>query len=103
MAFQRVVSTTIQSKLYLSSQVACDKYIADTPELSSLIVDTPGLNVLVGRVPIKVARPIKKGDSVHVLDNSVTSKNAASQLVIGIALENNYNEALKLVECVLKL
>jgi len=57
---------------------------------------------LVGRVPVKVTDPVKKGEGVYVSSNGIASVNGTGRLV-GIALEDNYSEALKLVECILKL
>ena len=60
---------------------------------------------LKGRVPVKVKGVVNKGDSLYVSN----TKGVASKMeddganLVGIALENNKNEGIKLVECVLKV
>ena len=60
---------------------------------------------LKGRVPVKVKGVVNKGDNLYVSN----TKGVASKLaddganLVGIALENNKNEGIKLVECVLKV
>ena len=57
---------------------------------------------LVGRVPVKVAGAVKKGQPVYASHSGVATVNKTAHLV-GIALESNDDDAVKLVECVLKV
>ena len=60
---------------------------------------------LKGRVPVKVKGVVNKGDSLYISDTKgVASKIADDGAnLVGISLENNKNEGIKLVECVLKV
>jgi hypothetical protein len=57
---------------------------------------------LKGRVPVKVSGPVHKGDAVYVSGIGVASVNGIGDLV-GIALESNTSDEIKLVECFLKV
>lgn len=57
---------------------------------------------LVGRVPVRVVGPVKKGQKVYTGENGIASVNESIRLV-GIALVTNLNVDEKLVECVLKV
>lgn len=57
---------------------------------------------LVGRVPVRVLGPVKKGDAVSVFANGIASVNGDGDLV-GVALESNEDAEEKLVECILKV
>ena len=63
---------------------------------------------LKGRVPVKVVGPVHKGDTLIAAagpDNMgcaiADSSSPAGHLVFAIALENNYAEEMKMVECVI--
>lgn len=57
---------------------------------------------LKGRVPVKVEGPVKKGQAVYAWDNGVC-KTIATTALVGVALESNDDDSVKLVECVLKV
>ena len=57
---------------------------------------------LKGRVPVKVEGPVKKGQAVYAWDNGIC-KTVATSALVGVALESNDNDSIKLVECVLKV
>lgn len=57
---------------------------------------------LKGRVPVRVAGPVKKGQPVYVWADGICTTMATTGLV-GIALESNSSDDEKLVECVLKV
>lgn len=57
---------------------------------------------LVGRVPVKVNGPVKKGEGVYADGNGAASRNGTGRLV-GIALESSNDTNIHLVECMLKL
>jgi len=58
---------------------------------------------LKGRVPVKVAGAVAKGQAVYVDDEGhATTSNTGSDMV-GIALESNGDSGVKLVECILKV
>jgi|SRR5210317_458243 hypothetical protein len=58
---------------------------------------------LKGRLPVRVIGPVAKGDAVYVDDNGCASTAINGGSVVGIALESNFDEGEKLVECVLKV
>jgi len=58
---------------------------------------------LKGRVPVRVIRPVKKGQAVYVDDNGCASTMINGGCLVGIALETNQDDDEKLVECVLKV
>lgn len=58
---------------------------------------------LKGRLPVKVIGPVKKGEAVYVDDEGAASTAINGGSIVGIALESNDDEGLKLVECVLKV
>jgi hypothetical protein len=58
---------------------------------------------LKGRVPVKVAGPVSKGQAVYVDDNGVATASNTGSDMVGIALESNGESAVKLVECILKV
>jgi len=57
---------------------------------------------LVGRVPVKISGAVNKGQPIYASHSGIATVNKASYL-IGIALESNYDDGVKLVECVLKV
>lgn len=57
---------------------------------------------LKGRVPVRVAGPVKKGQAVYAYNDGIC-RTIATTALIGVALETNLNEDVKLVECVLKV
>jgi hypothetical protein len=57
---------------------------------------------LKGRVPVRIAGPVKKGQAVYAMADGVSTTLATTALV-GIALESNDSTEEKLVECVLKV
>jgi hypothetical protein len=57
---------------------------------------------LKGRVPVKVVGAVKKGQPVYASNSGVASIEVAGSLV-GVALESNDSDDVKLVECVLKV
>lgn len=57
---------------------------------------------LKGRVPVRVVGPVTKGQAIYAWQDGVGTTIATSGLV-GVALESNYDDAEKLVECVLKV
>jgi hypothetical protein len=57
---------------------------------------------LKGRVPVRIAGPVKKGQAVYAMADGVSTTLATTALV-GIALESNDSIEEKLVECVLKV
>jgi len=57
---------------------------------------------LKGRVPVKVEGPVKKGQAIFAWDNGIC-KTVATSALVGVALESNDDESIKLVECVLKV
>ena len=57
---------------------------------------------LVGRVPVRITGPVKKGETVFVAKNGTASVDGEGQRV-GIALEDNDRHEETLVECILKL
>ena len=57
---------------------------------------------LVGRVPVRITGPVKKGEPVHVAENGTASVEGKGDM-IGIALESNDRHEETLVECILKL
>jgi hypothetical protein len=60
---------------------------------------------LKGRVPVLIAGKINKGDLVYVSSIDGTASKLADDgaNLVGIALENNADNEVKLVECVLKV
>ena len=58
---------------------------------------------LKGRLPVRVIGPVEKGDAVYVDDNGCASTAINGGSIVGIALESNFEEGEKLVECVLKV
>jgi len=58
---------------------------------------------LKGRLPVKVIGPVNKGEEVYVDDEGAASTTIDGGSLVGIALETNNDEGLKLVECVLKV
>jgi hypothetical protein len=57
---------------------------------------------LKGRVPVRIAGPVKKGQAVYAWDAGVCTTMATTAL-IGVALETDDSTDEKLVECVLKV
>jgi len=57
---------------------------------------------LAGRVPVKVKGPVLKGQAVYAWDEGICTTVQTTALV-GIALETNKDDDIKLVECVLKV
>ena len=57
---------------------------------------------LVGRVPLELLGPVKKGETVFVAKNGTASVDGEGPTV-GIALEDNDRHEETLVECILKL
>lgn len=57
---------------------------------------------LKGRVPVRISGPVKKGQAVYAWDAGVCTTIATTAFV-GIALETNLSNEVKLVECVLKV
>jgi hypothetical protein len=57
---------------------------------------------LKGRVPVKVEGPVKKGQAIFAWDDGIC-KTVATSALVGIALESNDDDSIKLVECVLKV
>jgi len=57
---------------------------------------------LVGRVPVRITGPVKKGQKVFVAQNGTASAEGTGNM-IGIALEDNERHEETLVECILKL
>ena len=57
---------------------------------------------LVGRVPVRITGPVKKGQKVYVAQNGTASVEGTGDM-IGIALEDNERHEETLVECILKL
>jgi len=57
---------------------------------------------LKGRVPVRVAGPVSKGQTVYAWQDGVASTIASNGLV-GVALESSDDENEKLIECVLKV
>jgi hypothetical protein len=58
---------------------------------------------LKGRVPVKVAGAVSKGQAVYVDDNGVATASNTGSDMVGIALESNGDSGVKLVECILKV
>ena len=58
---------------------------------------------LKGRVPVKVAGAVSKGQAVYVNDNGVATASNTGSDMVGIALESNGDSGVKLVECILKV
>jgi hypothetical protein len=58
---------------------------------------------LKGRVPVKVAGEVSKGQAVYVDDNGVATASNTGSDMVGIALESNGDSGVKLVECILKV
>ena len=58
---------------------------------------------LKGRLPVRIAGPVSKGQAVYVHNNGCASTSINGGSLVGIALETNIDEAEKLVECVLKV
>jgi hypothetical protein len=58
---------------------------------------------LKGRVPVKVAGAVTKGQAVYVDDNGVATASNTGSDMVGIALESNGDSGVKLVECILKV
>ena len=56
---------------------------------------------LKGRVPVKVAGAVSKGQAVYVNDNGVATASNTGSDMVGIALESNGDSGVKLVECIL--
>ena len=57
---------------------------------------------LKGRVPVRVAGPVSKGQAIYAWKDGVCTTLATTSLV-GIALDTNHDDDEKLVECVLKV
>lgn len=57
---------------------------------------------LKGRVPVMVSGPVKKGQAIYAWDDGVCTTMATTAFV-GVALETNLADDVKLVECVLKV
>lgn len=57
---------------------------------------------LKGRVPVRVSGPVKKGQAVYAWNAGICTTMATTAFV-GVALESNLSEEVKLVECVLKV
>ena len=57
---------------------------------------------LKGRVPVKVEGPVKKGQAIFAWDDGIC-KTVATSALVGVALESNDDDSVKLVECVLKV
>lgn len=57
---------------------------------------------LKGRVPVRVAGPVKKGQAVYAYNDGIC-RTIATTALVGVALETNLDEDVKLVECVLKV
>ena len=55
---------------------------------------------LKGRVPVKVVGAVKKGDQLVASDNGCAQKAQNSLDIFAVALENNDDTSIKLVECV---
>lgn len=56
---------------------------------------------LKGRIPVKVNGPVKKGDRLVASDNGTAEVAVAFVDVFAIALEDNQNTGINLVECVI--
>lgn len=101
---------TIMSVSSNVSYELCPCKVDDIP--IGVISDKPGFIMnsqidgllvgLKGRVPIFVSGPVNKGESVNVYDNGSASVNGPGQLV-GVSLETNLDNDIKLVECILKV
>jgi len=57
---------------------------------------------LKGRVPVRVSGPVKKGQAIYAWNDGICTTLATTAFV-GVALESNLSEEVKLVECVLKV
>jgi len=58
---------------------------------------------LKGRVPVKVAGAVTKGQAVYVDDNGHATASNTGSMMVGVALESNGDSGVRLVECVLKV
>jgi hypothetical protein len=58
---------------------------------------------LKGRVPVKVAGAVTKGQPVYVYDGGCATASGSGSHMMGIALESNSDSGTKLVECILKV
>ncbi len=57
---------------------------------------------LKGRVPVRVTGPVKKGQAVYAWNDGICTTMATTAFV-GVALETNLSDEVKLIECVLKV
>jgi hypothetical protein len=57
---------------------------------------------LKGRVPVRISGPVKKGQAIYAWNDGICTTITTTAFV-GVALETNLEEDVKLVECVLKV
>jgi len=81
--------------------------------VSGIVSDKPGIVLnaesagvpiaLVGKTPVRVIGPVKKGDKISPFENGYGRVTLAKNDMIAISLENNNEESEKLITCLLKL
>jgi len=59
--------------------------------------------VLVGKTKVKAKGPINKFDRIELSDEPGIARKYSNKTVIGIALESNDDEGIKLVNCIIKM